>query len=158
MSAGVRTTSHSGLMPRATASTGSNALARSSHATIAPPACASAANRSATVVLPEEASPRSATVAERGRPPVPRTASSAANPVETTRPSRSAAGVAGVATASPTGSSSGIGFRASAPSTIPASSLPRRGAAAPQRAWSVARASETSDVRVIGRPIIERMF
>lgn len=115
-----------------TASTGSNALARSNHATIAPPVCASAATRSATVVLPEDAPPRNATVAERGSPPVPRIASSAANPVETIRPSRFVAGVAGVATASSAGSSSGIGARASAPSTIPASSLPRRGAAAPQ--------------------------
>ena len=172
-SAGVRTTSHSGLIPRATASTGSNARARSSHATIAPPACASATTRRATVVLPEDASPRSATVAERGSPPVPRTASSAVNPVETMRPSRSTAGrpgrvrvdgvngagavMAGVAPSSSAGASSGIGARASAPSTVPTSSLPRRGAAAPQRAWSAARASETSDVRAIGRPIIERI-
>lgn len=174
MSAGVNTTSHSGLIPRATASTGSKARARSSHATIAPPACASAATRRATVVLPEDASPRSATVAERGSPPAPRTASSAANPVETMRPSMPAtatpgrvrvagatgagAVVTGVAVASSAGSSSGIGARARAPSTIPMSSLPRRGAAAPQRAWRAARVSETSDVRTIGRSIIERMF
>ena len=91
-STGVRTTSHSGRTPRATASTGSNARARSSHATIAPPAWASAAVRSATVVRPEDAAPRSATVASRGRPPGPRMASRAANPVETIRPSASAAG------------------------------------------------------------------
>ena len=52
--AGVSTTSHSGFTPRATASTGSNARARSSHATIAPPAWASAASRRAMVVLPLE--------------------------------------------------------------------------------------------------------
>ena len=86
------TTSHSGRTPRLTASTGSKARARSSHATIEPAACASAASRSASVVLPELASPRSATVADRGSPPVPRMASSAANPVGTTRPSASSAG------------------------------------------------------------------
>ena len=52
-SAGMSTTSHSGRMPRATASTGSKERARSSHATMAPPAWASAATRSASVVLPE---------------------------------------------------------------------------------------------------------
>jgi hypothetical protein len=181
-SAGVRTTSHSGLTPRATASTGSNERARSSHATIAPPACASAATRSASVVLPELALPRSATVAERGRPPVPRIASSAANPVETMRPSASRAGAprrAGPGTRGPgpgtgwrpgvvssSGASSGWTARASAPSVSQAgavrvpspSSSPRRGAAPPQRAWSVASAWETSDERAIGRRIIERMF
>ena len=86
-STGVSTTSHSGRTPRATASTGSKARARSSQATIAPVACASAATRSASVVLPDEASPRSATVADRGSPPVPRMASRAANPVGTTRSS-----------------------------------------------------------------------
>ncbi len=171
-STGVSTTSHSGRMPRATASTGSKARARSSHATIAPPACASAATRSATVVLPDDASPRSATVAERGSPPMPRMASSSANPVETIRPSASGtgtpgrcrmAGMSGVGASgsgarSDSESGSGIGALASAPSTTSPMSPPRRGAAAPQRAWSVARASETSDVRAIGRPIIERLF
>src|SRR5829696_5967968 len=38
------------------------------------------------------------------------------------------------------------------------SSPPRRGAAVPQRAWSVASASDTSEERSIGRRIIERMF
>lgn len=183
-SAGVSTTSHSGRIPRATASTGSNARARSSHATIAPPACASAATRSATVVLPDDASPRNATVAERGSPPMPRMASSSANPVETTRPSasgtvipgrRRSAGARGVG-ASGAGSSSGsdagitigvrsgsgagitIGALANAPSTMSPMSPPRLGAAVPQRAWSVASASETSDVRAIGRPIIEHLF
>ena len=149
-SAGVSTTSHSGRTPRATASTGSKARARSSQATIAPVACAPAAARSASVVLPDETSPRRATVADRGSPPVPSMASRAANPVDTTRPSGSASG---------TGSgSAGIGTRASAPSTTRPSSPPRRGAAEPQRAWSVERASETSDAGVIGRPIVERMF
>jgi hypothetical protein len=85
-STGVSTTSHSRRTPRATASTGSNAWARSSQATIAPVACAPAAARSAMVVLPDEASPQSATVAGRGSPPRPSRASRAANPVGTTRP------------------------------------------------------------------------
>ena len=177
-STGVSTTSHSGRIPRATASTGSKARARSSQATIAPVDWASAARRSARVVLPDEASPRSATVVVRGSPPVPRMASSAANPVGTTRPSASGAGCAGRGVAagpsegsgtSPgsgsassrsrsSGSSSGIGARARAPSTTSPSSPPRRGAADPQRAWSVASASETSDERAIGRPILEQMF
>ncbi len=170
-STGVRTTSHSGRTPRATASTGSKARARSSHATIAPPAWASAAVRSATVVRPEVAAPRSATVALRGSPPVPRIASSAANPVGTIRPSVSGAGWPGrrVTTgargvgasgsgSSTTGPGRGIGARARAPSVVMPRSAPRRGAAAPQRAWRAARAWETSDVRSIGRPTIERLF
>ena len=79
---GVRTTSHSSCMPRATASTGSNASARSSQATMAPFAWASAARRSAIVVRPLERSPRSERPIPRGRPPGPRMASSAGNPVE----------------------------------------------------------------------------
>ncbi len=173
-STGVSTTSHSGRIPRATASTGSKARARSSQATIEPVACASAASRRARVVLPDEASPRRATVVERGSPPMPRMASRAANPVGTTRPSGST-GCAGRGTATgasrvrpgagresgrwlSSGSSSGIGASASAPSTTRASSPPRRGATAPQRAWSVASASETSDARAIGRRILEQMF
>lgn len=81
-SAGVTTTSHSGLTPRATASTGSSAAARSSQATIDPAACASAASRSASVVRPLEGPPRIATPIPRGTPPGPRIASSSANPVE----------------------------------------------------------------------------
>jgi hypothetical protein len=177
-STGVSTTSHSGRIPRATASTGSKARARSSQATIAPVDWASAARRSARVVLPDEASPRSATVVVRGSPPVPRMASRAANPVGTTRPSASGIGCAGrgVAAGAPagsgtspgsgsaspgsrsSGSSSGIGARARAPSTMSPRSPPRRGAAEPQRAWSVASVSETSDERAIGRPILEQMF
>ena len=178
-STGVSTTSHSGRIPRATASTGSKARARSSQATIAPVDWASAARRSARVVLPDEASPRSASVVVRGSPPVPRMASRAANPVGTTRPSASGLGCAGrgaaagapvagsgtspgSGSASPgsrsSGSSSGIGARARAPSTMSPRSPPRRGAAEPQRAWSVASVSETSDERAIGRPILEQMF
>lgn len=84
-SAGVTTTSHSGWIPRATASTGSSAAVRSSQATIEPAAWASAASRSASVVRPLEASPRSATPMPRGTPPGPRIASSSANPVERIR-------------------------------------------------------------------------
>jgi hypothetical protein len=173
----VRTTSHSGRTPRATASTGSNERARSSQATIEPAACASAASRSASVVLPELTLPRSATVADRGSPPVARIASSAAKPVETVRSSGwgaslrlGAAGANGEAAGSPEGIASGpsspgisSGSRgsialASAPSVLNPSSPPRRGAALPQRAWSVASASETVEERPIGRRIIERMF
>jgi hypothetical protein len=166
-STGVRTTSHSGRTPRATASTGSNARARSSQATMPPVACASAAIRSATVVRPEDAAPRRATVAERGSPPGPRSASRAANPVGTTRPSASGTGradpgrgVGARAGAGPasSGVSSGIGARASAPSVSRPRSPPRRGAAAPQRAWSFAMVVETSVEPVIGRPIIEQVF
>jgi hypothetical protein len=126
-SAGVSTTSHSGLTPRATTSTGSRAAARSSQATIEPAACAAAASRSASVVRPLDASPRSATPMPRGTPPGPRMASSSANPVETTR-SKSGCGIA------PPSSS---GTVASAPTTSPA----KPGAAAPQRVRSVARAA-----------------
>ncbi len=187
-STGARTTSHSGRTPRATASTGSKARARSSQATIAPPVCASAAVRSATVVLPEDAAPRSATVAARGSPPGPRMASSAANPVETMRPSMSGTGIpgrrvttgargvgangpgarvgseagSGARVGSGTGSEAGsgiiIGARARAPSVASTRSPPRRGAAEPQRAWRAASVSETSDAGAIGRPIIERLF
>ncbi len=164
---GVSTTSHSRRTPRATASTASKARARSSQAAIEPAACAWATARNATVVLPDDASPRSATVPTRGIPPIPSTASSAANPEDTTRSSASGArlstlglpaGVMGVS-AGAVGSSAGspgIATRASEPST--SGSTPRRGAAAPQRDWSRERASETSDERVIGRPIIEHPF
>lgn len=121
-------------------------------------------------------------MAERGRPPGPSTASRAAKPVGTTRPSSCAAtpgrpgakGFAGAgrgggstrgsgrrsasAASGSAGSSSGRGAMASAPSTIGGASPQRRGAAAPHRAWREARAWETSDARVIGRPILERMF
>ena len=73
---GVRTTSQSSRTPRATASTGSRARARSSQATIAPSAWASATSRRARVVAPELGAPRSATPAFRGSPPGPTIASS----------------------------------------------------------------------------------
>ena len=159
---GVSTTSHSGTIPRATASTGSNARARSSQATMAPPAWAAAAVRSASVVLPDDASPRSATVAERGSPPVPRMASSAAKPVETTRPSVSGA-CAGVGVGRSAGIGVGIvgvgiGARASAPSVSKPAEPQRRGAAEPQRACSAARVPEMSSEGVIGRRIVEHLF
>ena len=139
-SAGVRTTSHSGLIPRATTSTGSSAAARSSQATIEPAACAAAASRSASVVRPLDRSPRSATPMPRGTPPGPRMASSSAKPVERTR-SRSGCGSA------PSDSS---GTVASAPTTSPANP----GAAAPQRDRRVARAALRSVSGAgIGRPV-----
>ena len=134
---GVMTTSHSSRTPRATASTGSKLRPRSTQATMAPVAWASAASRRTRVVRPLEPSPRMATLADRGRPPGPRIASSAANPVRTTRSfgakTGSFAGLAG----SGDMAASGAGARASAPSVI-------RGAAAPQRAWRLATAAVTS--------------
>ena len=72
---GVRTTSQSSRTPRAAASTGSSARARSSQATIAPSAWASAASRRARVVAPElggaaerdAGAPREAARARRSR-------------------------------------------------------------------------------------------
>jgi hypothetical protein len=158
-SAGVTTTSQASSTPRATASIGSSAAARSSHATIAPAACASAASRSASVVRPLEASPRSATPIPRGTPPGPRIASSSAKPVEKTR-SRS-------------GRDSGIGASsgtvASAPTTSPTESLADErldpdvsrtpGAAEPQRDRRVARAVvRLGEGAVIVLLSIEQMF
>jgi hypothetical protein len=128
MSAGVTTTSHSGLTPRVTASTGSNASARSSQATIAPAAWASAASRRASVVRPLDRSPRSETPMPRGRPPGPRIASSASKPVENTFDG------------SGCGSGASSGTVASAPTTSPN----RAGAAAPHFVRRVARAAVTS--------------
>ena len=156
-SAGVTTTSHSSSTPRATASTGSSAAARSSHATIAPAAWASAASRSASVVRPLDASPRSATPIPRGTPPGPRIASSSAKPVEKTR--------SGSGRGSPAGDSSGT--VASAPTTSPTASLlddpgipgdpSTPGAAAPQRDRRVARAAVRSgEGAVIARPVSNR--
>ena len=90
---GVMTTSHSSWTPRATASTGSKLRDRSSQATIEPWAWASAASRRTSVVRPLDPSPRIATLADRGRPPGPRIASSAAKPVWMTRSSWVGAGV-----------------------------------------------------------------
>ncbi len=50
---------------------------------MAPRACASAMQRSASVVLPLDRSPRSAALTWRGSPPGPSSASSRGNPVET---------------------------------------------------------------------------
>jgi hypothetical protein len=86
------------------------------------------------------------TLAERGSPPGPRIASSAANPVWMTRSSGVRAGV-GVGGWFGTGMRLGAvaGARARAPSVI-------LGAAAPQRAWRLATAAVTSAGRVaIGR-------
>ena len=134
---GVMTTSHSSRTPRATASTGSKLRDRSSQATTEPPAWASATVRSARVVRPLEPSPRMATLAEVGRPPAPRIASSAANPVRMIRSPGS--GPMTGRDADP--SSAGAGARASAPRT--------RGAAAPHRAWRPVRAASTSPRGVV---------
>jgi hypothetical protein len=89
---GVITTSQSSWMPRATASTGSRLRARSRYAAIPPAAWVWAIARSARVVLPLVSPPRRAVVATRGRPPSPRIASSALNPVEIARSSGGASG------------------------------------------------------------------
>ena len=120
-------------------------------------AWASAASRRTSVVRPLEPSPRIATLAERGRPPGPRIASSAANPVWMTR--SSAAGSArGDGTGSGRDQAGAVaGARARAPSVIGAvasvAAVPAAlGAAAPQRAWRLATAAVTSGERVaIGR-------
>jgi hypothetical protein len=145
-SAGVSTTSHSGRIPRATASTGSSASVRSSQATIEPAAWASAASRSASVVRPLEASPRSDTPMPRGTPPGPRMASSSANPVEKIR------SWSGCRLGAPSGCS--IGTVASAPTTSPA----KLGAAAPQRDRRVARAAFRSVEGAVMALSIEQMF
>jgi hypothetical protein len=138
-SAGVRTTSHSGLIPRATTSTGSSAAARSSQATIEPADWAAAASRSASVVRPLDASPRRATPMPRGTPPGPRMASSSTKPVEKTR---SGSGCARAPSSS--------GTVASAPTTSPA----KLGAAAPQRDRRVAKAAlRSTSGAAIGRPV-----
>ena len=135
---GVMTTSHSSRRPRATASTGSKLRDRSSQATTDPCAWASAAVRSASVVRPLEPSPRSATLAEVGRPPGPRIASSAAKPVWMTRSPGSGAAIGRSRSSR---SSAGAGARASAPRTC--------GAAAPQRARRPATACSTSPRGVV---------
>ena len=156
-SAGVRTTSHSGLIPRDTASTGSSAAARSSQATMEPAACASAASRSASVVRPLDGPPRMARPIPRGTPPGPRMASSSRNPVEKTR--------SGSGRASGWSSGASSGTVASAPTTVPtessrrsASGLPRTpGAAAPQRDRRVASAEVRSGGEAaIARPVSNR--
>jgi hypothetical protein len=181
MESGVRSTrSHARSTPLPTASRGSNARPRSSHAAIAPRACASATSRRASVVLPHDPSPRSVTCASRTSPPGPRIASRAGKPVGTTRSSSGASGSGG--------GGAGLGRGASAPSTgkdvgggpsrfadLVANALPfpSRIAALPQRASSRARAvasdsgdrrgapveaSEGRIGRIIARLMIERAF
>ena len=82
---GTSTASHSRSMPRATASTGSRLRARSTQATRAPPAWASATVRRARVVAPLDPLPRRTTVPARGRPPDASSASSSGKPVEMRR-------------------------------------------------------------------------
>ena len=134
--AGVMTTSHSSRMPRATASTGSKLRDRSSQATTEPCAWASAATRRESVVRPLEPSPRIATLADFGRPPGPRIASSAAKPVWMTRLSSRLGSYRGCSSGS-----AAAGANASAPTTL--------GAAAPHRAWRPARAASTSPRGVV---------
>jgi hypothetical protein len=147
---GVTMTNHSRWTPRATASTGSKLRDRSSQATIEPRAWASAASRRTRVVRPLDPSPRMATLAERGKPPGPRIASSAAKPVGTTRSLAMGPGVgAGGAVEVVAGAS------ANAPSVpMGPGSVATLGAAAPQRAWRLVTAAVTSAGRVaIGRTI-----
>ena len=149
-SAGVSTTSHSGLIPLATASTGSSAAARSSQATIEPADWASAASRRASVVRPLDRSPRRATPMPRGTPPGPRMASSSANPVEMTRSG------SGWDCGSPppcARSAASSGTVASDPTTSPA----YPGAAAPQRERRVARAACRSEVGAIIVPAVSNI-
>ena len=165
---GVTTTSHSGANPRATASTGSKLHERSSQATIRPAAWASAASRRASVVAPLDASPRRATLADRGSPPGPRMASRAAKPVEMTLPGPGrAAGVSngpgtpsGTVASAPTTAPTPSPEAAPWPPAAPPAACPARlGAAAPQRAWRVARAAVRSwGWVVIGPQMIEQMF
>jgi len=135
---GVRTTSQSRRTPRAAASTGSSAWARSSQATIAPSAWASATSRRARVVVPELGAPLRATLALRGSPPGPTIASRFGKPVRTTRstPVRGSPAGAGTNSDGSSGGSTGNGAVASAP------------------IGRDARAAETSGERLaIGRPV-----
>ena len=134
--AGVMTTSHSSRTPRATASTGSKLRERSSQATTEPCAWASATTRSERVVRPLEPSPRIATLADFGKPPGPRIASSAAKPVWMTRSSSGRGSGSSCGSASWTDATAGADARARAPMT--------RGAAAPHRARRPATAASTS--------------
>ena len=100
------------------------------------------------MVRPLEPSPRIATLADLGRPPGPRMASSAAKPVWMMRLSSTGAGV-GAGAGSPAGDGIWLGAVAGARASAPSVSL---GAAAPQRAWRLATAAVTSAERVaIGR-------
>ena len=151
--AGVMTTSHSSRTPRATASTGSKLRDRSSQATTEPSAWASAATRRASVVRPLEPSPRIATLAEVGRPPGPRIASSAAKPVWMTRWPGSGAipGRAGSRGRPPPGS----GARASAPS---ARERPPRSCRTPASLEARERGVHISTGGRHRTPILEHLF
>jgi hypothetical protein len=138
--AGVMTTSHSSRTPRATASTGSKLRERSSQATTEPCAWASATTRSERVVRPLEPSPRIATLADFGRPPGPRIASSAAKPVRMTRSSSGRSSGSSCGSASWSDATAGADARARAPMTL--------GAAAPHRARRPATAASTSPLAV----------
>ena len=172
---GVMTTNQSSWTPRATASTGSRLRARSRYAAIPPATWVWAIARNARVVLPLVSPPRRAVVATRGRPPRPRIASSALNPVEIARSSSGVAGRPGCGTSSGVG----CGAIASAPTTSPsqrratsrASSLrapsaetprpappPQRGAAPPQRSRRDARAASTFAEELAMGMMIEHMF
>ncbi len=155
---GTRTASHSRRTPRATASTGSRLRGRSTHATSAPPAWASAIARRVRVVAPLVPAPRKATVPVLGRPPAARSPSSSAKPVGIARSvsrgaSRGTVRGVGASPGRPPGSppwsgrsagtapaSAGSGAAASAPKT----SVAGRGATDPQRARRLARAATRS--------------
>jgi hypothetical protein len=169
ISAGRRTTSQRRSTPRAAASSGSKVRPPSSQATMPPAACASATERSASVVLPDEASPRSVAPARRGRPPVPRSASRAGKPVETLSVVGSAAEPGfglrvGTVVGSASASSSGRGARARAPRVAmasevgPSASACTRGPLARVRAM-VVRASPIEEAAAMdelpNRPTIE---
>ena len=149
--AGVMTTSHSSRTPRATASTGSKLRDRSSQATTEPAFCASAATRRLSVVRPLEPSPRIATLADLGRPPGPRIASSAAKPVWMIRSSSTGAttGCEPAASADAPAASAASARASGAGSAANASAPMTRGAAAPHRACRPATAASTSPRGVV---------
>ena len=146
---GTRTASHSVRTPRATASTGSKLRETSTQTTMAPPTCASATRRRASVVTPAEPDPARATLPLRGTPADPRMASRAAKPVRK-------AGSSPVSRSGRPGCSrlSGTDSIASDPTT---SGL-ARGAASPQRTRSAERAVARSWGVVAIVQILEQMF
>ena len=162
---GVMTTSHSSRTPRATASTGSKLRARSSQATIAPVAWASAASRRTSVVRPLEPSPRMATLADRGRPPGPRIASSAANPVWTTRSSAAGDGLGQwpVLGELAPGVRAGSGGQRERPDDLAELRLPSEPGGSPRRPSTSAERDSPSDTRlehlvlVESRPFAQQM-
>ena len=144
-SAGVRTTSHSSRTPRATASIGSRASARSSQATIEPAAWASATSRRASVVRPLERSPRSDRPSPRGRPPGPRIASRSAKPVEKIRDeSGFGESATSSASANPPSEDRGDAPASHRSEDAPTTSPTRAGAAAPHFDRRVVKAAVTS--------------